>query len=254
MIDVEIEVLDFGDKADTNLNFTVTYPKVICDDDMTVELLSAKGKNSREIIKKYKKLGLANDCFMWGGLDFIIMFISYIIRGVYFKHLCKPSVLKKNILNTEKCIKKSKKRNIGKKAGCLGAILISLLFVILYFLLDCFVFSVVFVNSKKPYLVAADYQTITYREEVYTRIDELPENAYPTKILGTTIWKDTRTEGLSKLDQSLQNNKVQLFEDGEGNKYLWLVEDYIDTIIGEADNGENKEYKDFGQHYVYVCE
>ena len=52
----------------------------------------------------------------------------------------------------------------------------------------------------------------------------------------------------------MQDNKVQLFEDDEGREYLWLVEDYVDTVLGAKDNGEDKDYEDFEEHYVYVCE
>lgn len=50
----------------------------------------------------------------------------------------------------------------------------------------------------------------------------------------------------------MQGDKVQLFEDNEGREYLWLVEDYTYTIFNE--NGDDFEYEDFDEHYVYVCE
>ena len=121
-------------------------------------------------------------------------------------------------------------------------------------LLNCFVFSVLFVGLDKPALVAPNYSTITYHNDVYVRIDELPEDAEPVEVLGAKIWKDSRTDGLSNWDQSLQYDKVQLFEDDEGNEYLWLVENYPDEILGAGENGEDKEYNDFDEHYVYICE
>ena len=39
------------------------------------------------------------------------------------------------------------------------------------------------------------------------------------------------------LDQSMQDDKVQLFEDDEGREYLWLVEGYTDNILGAKENG-----------------
>lgn len=98
----------------------------------------------------------------------------------------------------------------------------------------------IFVASEKPYLVASDYSTITYKDDVYLRIEELPEYAYPTTMLGATIWEDSRKDGLSKWDQSMQDDKVQLFEDDEGREYLWLVEDYVDNVLGANENGEDK--------------
>lgn len=250
LVTIEHDGFDLGDKTWMLQDFQIMYPKVICGNDTTVELLEARGKNSKEIIKKYKKLGLESDL----GIGFITMFLAYPLRGMYFKHLCKPSILKKNILKVDVHKANTEKRNSGKKIGCLGGCFSLLAVLLLWFILDCFVFSVLFVASEKPYLVASDYSTITYENDVYVRIEELPEYAYPTTMLGATIWEDSRTDGLSKWDQSMQDDKVQLFEDDEGREYLWLVEDYVDNVLGAKENGEDKEYEDFDEHYVYVCE
>lgn len=248
LITVEDDSFDLGDKTWLMQDFQITYPKLICNDDIKVELLRAKGKNSKEVIKQYKKMGLLSDM----GLDFITMFLAYPLRGLYFKHLCKPSVLKKNIMNVEVHKANTQKRNSGKKIGCIGGCLSLIAVMLLFFILDAFVFSVLFVSSEKPYLVASDYSTVTFGNNVYVRIDELPDYAYPTTFLGATIWQDSRTDGLSKWAQSMQGDKIQLFEDNEGREYLWLVEDYTDTIFNE--NGDDFEYEDFDEHYVYVCE
>lgn len=250
LITVEHDGFDLGDKTLMFQDFQVMYPKVICGNDTQVELLNAKGKNCKEIIKTYKKLGLASDI----GMDFIDMILAYPLRGIYFKHLCKPSVLKKNILKADIHKANTEKRNSGKRIGCLGGCFSLILVLLLWFVLDIFVFSVIFVASDKPYLVASDYSSITYKDNVYVRIEELPEYAHPTTMLGASIWKDSRTDGFSKWDQSMQDNKVQLFEDDEGREYLWLVEDYVDTVLGAKGNGEDKDYEDFEEHYVYVCE
>ena len=250
LITIEHDGFDLGDKTWMLQDFQIMYPKIICDDSTQVELLNAKGKNSKEIIKKYKKLGLQSDL----GLDFITMFLAYPLRGMYFKHLCKPNVLKKNILNAEIHKANTEKRNSGKKIGCLGSCFSVIAFLLLWIILDCFVFSVIFVALEKPFLVASDYSSITYKDDVYIRIDELPEYAYPAKMFGAIIWEDSRTEGLSKWEQSMQGDKVQLFEDNEGREYLWLVEDYVDTILGAQGDGEDKDYEDFDEHYVYICE
>lgn len=250
LITVEYDGFDLGDKTLMMQDFQIMYPKVICGDSVQIELLEAKGKNSKEIIKKYKKLGLASDM----GMDFIDMILAYPLRGMYFKHLCKPAVLKKNILKADIHKEKAEKRNSDKKLGCLGGCFSIIALLLLWFVLDIFVFSVIFVASDKPWLVASDYSTITYKDNVYVRIDDLSEGAYPVTVLGATIWEDSRTDGLSKWEQSMQGDKVQLFEDDEGREYLWLVEDYVDTVLGAQENGEDKDYEDFDEHYVYICE
>lgn len=176
LITVEDDSFDLGDKTWMMQDFQIMYPKLICNGDIKVELLSAKGKNSKEVIKQYKKMGLLSDM----GLDFITMFLAYPLRGLYFKHLCKPSVLKKNILNVEVHKANTQKRNSGKRIGCIGECFSLIAVVLLFFILDAFVFSVLFVSSEKPYLVASDYSTVTFGDDVYVRIDELPDYAYPT--------------------------------------------------------------------------
>ena len=250
LISIEYDGFDVGDKTLMLQDFQIMYPKVICGTDTQVELLNAKGKNSNEVIKKYKKLGLQSDL----GAGFFIMLLSYPLRDMYFKHLCKPRVLKKNILNAEKYKSKREKHKGSKKFGCFSSIFAVIIGLLIWLVLDALVFSVIFVSVEKPFLVAKDYSTITYNDSVYTRIDELPSDAYPTTTFGAAVWGDSRTDGLSKWEQSSQGDKVQLFEDNEGREYLWLVEDYVDTILGAKDNGDDKEYEDFDEHYVYVCE
>ena len=250
LIKVSFDAFDLGDKTLMMQNFQVCYPKIECADEVQVELLEANGKNRKQIIKKYKKLGLASDL----GMGFFVMFLFYPLRGLYFRHLCSPRTLRKNILNAESHKEKSEKRSKGKKVGCLGGCLSFVGFFLICFFLEIFVFPFFFVESEKPYLVAADYSTITYKDNVYVRIDELPKTAYETTFLGATVWEDSRTDGLSKIDQSVQGDKVKLYEDSEGREYLWLVENYVDTILSEGENGGDKDYEDFDEHYVYVCE
>ncbi len=246
LITVALDGFDIGDKTMMFQNFEILYPKIICDEVIKVELLKAKGKNSKEIIKKYKKIGLWSDL----GLGFFQMFLSYPLRGLYFRHVCKPHILKKNIINAEYYKAKTEKRNQGKKLGCLGGCLIFIPLVLVFALIWTVIEGILFVDSNQPYLLSPDYSTITYYDDVYVRIDELPEDAEPIEFLGATIWEDTRTDGLSNIDQAIEDNKVQLFKDDEGNQYLWLVENYTDSSVFL----EDKEYDDFDEHYVYVCE
>ncbi len=241
---IELDAFDLGDKALTEWEFQIAYPKIICGDGAEVELLNAKGKNSKEIIKKYKKLGLWADL----GLGFLEMLLAYPLRGLYFKHLCKPRILKKNILNAEQHKAKTKKRNSGKKLGCLSGCLVTFILILVGTLVCSFMESIFFVDTNQPYLLSMDYSTITYYDDIYVRIDDLPENAYPVEFFGATVWEGVRSDGLSNWDQACEDKMVQLFEDDAGNQYLWLVENYLDSSVVL----EDKEYDDFDEHYVYM--
>lgn len=247
VIKIEYDDFDIRDKTLMGIDFSIYYPKVECDKAQVV-LLEARGKNSKEVFKSYKKLCFGMDL----GYGFIEAIISYPLRLLYFKHLCKPATIKKNILNVEKhkAIAEKREKRIGKLPGCL----VLIVFLVAITLFDWLVLDPLFIANSRPYLVAADYSTIIYDDEdVYVRIDELPEKAKPetTPIFDARIWIDARTDGLSRLDQSTQDTKVMLYEDDEGGKYLWLVENYTETVLGADENGEDKEYEDFDEHYVY---
>ncbi len=244
LISIELDSFDLGDNTLIYWEFQIAYPKIVCGENTQVELLNAKGKNSKEIVKKYQKLGLASDL----GMGFLEMIIAYPLRGLYFKHLCKPRVLKKNILNVEHHQAKSAKRNSGKKLGCFSGCLVTILIMIAFIIGSFVVESIVFVDTDKPYLLATDYSKITYYDDVYVRIDDLPENAYPIEFFDATVWEGVRTDGLSNFDQACEDKMVQLFEDDAGNQYLWLVENYTESSVFL----EDKEYDDFEEHYVYV--
>ncbi len=239
-VTIQLDDFDLGDKTMIFQDFHIVYPKVICE-AISIELLKVKAQNSKEVIKNLRKIGLRGDL----GSGFLVMLLYYPIRGIYFKHLCKPHILKKNIQNAEIHKQRSEERK-QKKIGCLPCLLICIALFIFTFVIS----PAIFVESEKPYLVAKDYSTITYYDDIYKRIDELPESASPAKIFDATIWEDARTDGLSKWEQSTENSKVQLFEDRQGRKYLWLIENYSDSEVLL----EDKEYDDFDEHYVYVCE
>ncbi len=237
---VENDSFDVGDATLMYVNFQISYPKILCP-TAEVKLVDVKGKNKKEVIKRYKKLGLLSDL----GLTFFDMILFYPLRGLYFKHLCKNRVLKKNINKAEEYKAKTKKRERkNKKFGCIFGIIA----LIIYFVLELTVFPTLFVEDEKPYLLSKDYSSITFNEtDVYIRIEKLPENAKATTFFGATVFEDVRTEGLSKWEQFNQDVKVQLFEDDEGRLYLWLIENY-------STQPSDLEYGDFETNYVYVFE
>ncbi len=242
---VDFGGVNLGDKTLIFQNFLMMYPKLIGETG-TVTLEKVRGQNTKHLIKMLKREGLWADL----GDGFLWMLIGYPLRGLYFKHLCKPHVIKKNILNADKL---NAKRKNGKPIGCFGGIIIFILSVIFALVVES-VGSIIFMDTEKPYLVAADYSTITNGDDVYIRIDELPPYAYPEEFLGATIWEDARTEGLSNLDNWAKEDKVMLYKDKDGGQYLWLVEDYINTITSDDPNDDDgyKDYEDFDEHYVYM--
>ncbi len=222
------------------LDTMICYPKLICP-SATATLTNAKAENKKQFIKKMRMLSFIVDAF------FAVLFFS--ICEIYFRHICKPSILKKHILNSQK-YKMRHGKKISKALGCLTLILLFIVALIGTVMID-FAFDVIFIDNARPALVASDYSQITYHDDVYVRISELPEGAYAEEFLSAEIWEDARTDGLTRLGQATQSMKVQLFEDENGNKYLWLVEDYFETILAAEDDGSDKDYWDFSEHYVY---
>ncbi len=239
--------VNLGDKTLIFQNFLMIYP-TLEGQQGCITLEKARGQNTKRLVKMLKREGIWADL----GDGFFWMLLAYPLRGLYFKHLCKPHIIKKNILNADKLNGKQKK---GKPIGCFGGIIIFILSVIFALLMDG-VGSIIFMDTEKPYLVAADYSTITDGDDVYIRIDELPPYAYPEEFFGASIWEDARTEGLSNFDNWAKEDKVMLYKDKDGGRYLWLVEDYLNTITSNDPNDEDgyKDYEDFDEHYVYKLE
>ena len=151
--------------------------------------------------------------------------------------------MKKNILKSEEYKIKTKKGK-KRKYGCICGIIA----MILYFALELVVFPVIFIEEEKPYLLAKDYSTITLNDsDVYVRIEKLPENAKAITVFGATVFEDVRTDGLSKWEQFNQDVMVQLFEDGDENVYLWLIESY-------SVQPSDLKYGDWETNYVYMLD
>lgn len=253
IITVNRDKFDLGDKAVEYVDFIIAYPKVSCPESTSVELLDAQAQNLNKLKNSFSLLGFFDDVIYWGDIfGFFLMLLFYPLRRLYFSYLCSARVLKKNILNAENHKEKSKNREKYKKYGCSQATFILFSFLVVLLILSAFVFPVAFVSIDKPYLVAQDYSTITYKDSVYVRIEELPQKVHETRCFGSSVWMDSRTDGLSKKNQSKQNDKVKLYEDDYGKEYLWLVEDYNLVLFDE--NSEEKNYEDFEEHYVYVCD
>ncbi len=234
IINITAEDLNLGDVAYTYEDFVMYYPKPESN-GMTFTLLRAQGKNTSEYVKRMKKSGFTADL----GLDFITMALSYPLRGLYFKHLCKPHIIKKHILNAEKI----KAKNARKKSiGCMS--LLGILFIVLCVagLLDIFL-----TPYTTPAIVSADYSSVSYDDEIYNRIDSLPSDAKPDLFLNAEFFENAINAGDSLLDKWADDCKVQLFTDSKGNKYLWLIEDYTDTVLTQE-----MSYEDFDEVYVYL--
>ncbi len=234
IITVSDDLINLGDVALTYENFLLFYPKPQCD-GVVFKLQKAQGKNVKEYVKKMKKAGFVSDI----GLSFIEMILFYPLRGIYFNHLCKPHILKKHIIDAEKIKAKNSRK---KPIGCLSVIGIIFIALCVMGALD-----IVLTPYTTPAVVSADYSTVKYYNDTYKRIDELPEDATPTTFLDATQFYDAINNGNSRLDQWAEDSKVQTFTDPDGNQYLWLIENYTDTVLAE-----DKEYDDFQEHYVYI--
>lgn len=241
VISVNFAGFSLGDKALIYQEFLISYPKITLSAG-SCTLVKAVCKNTKEIVRQYKKLGLISDI----GLDFLDIILLYPIRGLYFSYLCKPHILKKNILNYEahkdEPIKPKKKRHYF-------LMLLGLLF--LGFLWTVFVQPMIFIEKEMPALISSDYTSIVFMDETYEKIEKLPADAVEEKILGVERWYGARLDGLSRYEQSISGDKVKAYTDTKGNKYLWLVRDYLDSIHDEK--GENKDYTDFENPEVYIC-
>ena len=246
-IEVENEIFSAGDKMWILKDLDFSYPKIICN--CNVMLTNALCINKADVYADFKKQALTSEL----GISIPFMLLAFPFRKMYFKSVLKPKGLMKYISKADYYVKKNNKqfeKSKKTKHPIIKTIGVIILFIILWFGIDIG-FGIINVESDKPYLISADFSTITYGREEYVRIDDLPKDVISSKLLGAEVWTDARIDGYSKADQYFDENKVCEYTDKENNTYLWLVTNYIDTIIDE-ETGEHKDYDDFSEHYVYI--
>lgn len=245
-VEIAFDGFSIGDKAWICENILIGYPKLNVDNGKA-KLITAVGKNTKEFLRHKKKISLVSEL----GIDIPMMLLAFPFRMAYFKSICMPRKLKEYIdkadYYNEKYDKKEEKHK-KRKHPVLKSIFIVIMLVIAFFIVD-FAGDVMNVETEKPALVSADYSSIELFRDKYARIDEMPFDAIPAKEFGIETWYDARLAGMSKLDQALSGDKVTIFEDTHGKKYLWLVCDYVDNIYNEE--GEYKKFKDFEKPMVY---
>ncbi|MCM1284989.1 MAG: helix-turn-helix transcriptional regulator [Acetobacter sp.] len=245
-IEIVFDGFSIGDKAWICEDVVIGYPKINVKGGNTC-LISAVGKNSKEFLRHKKKLAMVSEL----GIDIPMMIMAFPFRMAYFKSICKPQKLKDYINKAdyynEKYDRKEEKRK-KRKHPFFKSLFIVIFFIAAFFAVD-FAGDVMNVETEKPALVSADYSSIELFRDEYARIEQMPFDAIPAKEFGIETWYDARLDGMSKLDQTLSENKVTIFEDTHGKKYLWLVCNYTDNIYN--DDGEYKEFKDFDNPMVY---
>lgn len=237
-----------GDKLWITKELEFSYPRLICD--CRAVLVNAKCINKTEAMLDFRKKALTSEL----GISIPLMLIAYPFRKMYFKSVLKPKGLMKYLLNADKYIEKNEKEQNKYNAAfkthpVLKAAGIFILFCVLFIGIDVAT-DILFINSTKPVLVSADYSTVYYYGDEYSRIDSLPAEAIQDTTFGIEMWYDARIDGFSRCEQYFDENKVTEFTDSSGNSYIWLVLDYPDSIIGE--NGEYLEYDELDVHYVYA--
>ena len=244
VITVTNEMFSVGDKMWIYKDMIFSYPKLVCD--CRTLLTNAECINKADAFIDFKKRALTSEL----GISIPLMLFAYPFRKMYFKSIISPKGLMKFILKADYYVAKNAKDNSKhSKHPVLKGIGIIILFVFMWISVD-FGIGVLGVDTQKPVLVSSDYSTIEYYREDYVRIDDLPKDAVLNKKFGVEIWTDARIDGYSKIDQYFDEHKVTEFIDSDGNIYLWLVPDYINSITDE--NGDYKEYDDFTEHYIYA--
>lgn len=224
------------------MDITTIYPKIKCRNDIKVKLLAVRPQNRSKAIRRNLWVTV-----LFGEMIYMLPFLPFI--SIYYRYKCKPQSIKRDIEadnpNYITTNQGKKEKRTSSSRGCLISLLIMIAVIAAIIITTTVVIPIIFIESEKPYLIAADYSTIQFEGKTFVRIEKLPETAVPKKTLWATIWEDVRTDGLSRYEQYCEDNMVQLFEDSDGKEYLWFVENYteLDSDI---------EYEDFKSPYVYM--
>lgn len=241
MVTIERDCIETEDPTWFLPSFNTAYPKVRCE-GMEARLLEARAINRRDAVSAYKKMAL-----VWAlGENVLLMLLMMPFLGLFARYQCRSRVLTRRIGGIE-AVRAREAAREKKRGGCLGcgAALVGLVLLLT-------LSGVLHILGTKQYVVAEDHGAITCGDQVYRLVEELPEDAEPVLLWNATVWEDARKEGETLWEQLLREHKVQLFVDGAGNAYLWLVEDYPETIF--TDDGEDLGYGDFTEHLVYMLQ
>ena len=222
--------------------FSTDYPRIRCA-EIGIELLEAEGLNKRDAVSAYKKWGL-----LWLLDDhFYLILLILPFLGLVGRWHCRNKVVARRIRNIDE-VRQKEEREM-RKHGPLAKILLAIFAVVLFLVWMASVLPGN-VDVGRTYEVAADYSRITCEDEVYLPITVLPEDAEPVKMLGAVVWDEAVVESEGFWDRLGQDARVQIFVDPEGRIYLWLVEDYANTMLPE--DGSEPGFEDFDEHKLYA--
>ncbi len=238
------DTIDTEDPAMLLPPFYTDYPRVKCE-GIGVELVDARGLNKRDAISAYKKMGLI--CLFDEYFLFILLTMPF--WGLIGRWHCRSKVVARRIRSID-AVRERQEREL-KKYGWLIVLLIVAIVLSL---------AITWVASRptrdvpvgRTYEISDDRSRITCDAEVYLPIRELPADAEPVMMLDKEVWEDAVVESDGFWDFLDQDNMVQIFVDDEGRIYLWLVEDYYDTMHPE--DGCEPGFEDFVEHMLFAQE
>lgn len=236
------DTIDTDDPAMFFPPFFTDYPRVKSE-GIGIELLEARGLNKRDAISAYKKMGLFNLI----DENFLLVLLTMPFWGMIARWHCRNKVVARRIRNID-AVREKQEREMKKSGGVLLflAAAVAVVLAIAWFASR----PTADVPVGRTYEVAADYAQITCEGEIYLLIRELPEDAEPVMMLDQEVWENAVVDSGDFWDFLEQDNMVQLFVDEDGLIYLWLVEDYHETMHPE--DGSEPGFEDFSEHMLFV--
>lgn len=242
ILTVEHDVIDTIDPTLILPDFCTAYPR-IKGEGICIELVDAKGLNKRDAISSYKKWGLLGLVSEY----FILVLLLLPFLGLIGRWHCRSKVIVRRIRGID-AVREKQEREL-KKYGGLIVFLIAVVVIVL--VITWFASRPTGgVPVGRTYEVSADRSRITCEDEVYLPISALPEDAEPVMTLDREVWEDAIVESDDFWGFLDQDNMVQMFVDDEGRIYLWLVEDYYDTMHLEDES--ELGFADFSEHRLYA--
>lgn len=214
------------------------FPHIIASEG-TVTVKKAEPTNKKKFLRLYRNLLL----FVNSGLILVDWFF-FIPEYLYINLQASDSVIKKKlnklysmsvperILYMDKITEEETEEK--KKHGCLTGILKVLLIVGVFVLIGAWA------NSSEPdIIISEDFQSVYYFDEIFVRTDgKLPEDA---KKAFLENYSAAYPLGDGEYDE--ENYYCFVYEDSNGNRYMWLQDNYNEDF--------DKEYKDYENPMVY---
>ena len=198
----------------------------------TLRVVKSKAFNKRKYKKMYAKLLLLSNLLLFiPKLFAALFFTSDFYASKLLSRLYKCSPEKRNLIIAQKAdIQSNRYGAFIKVIGIIALVIVG----------GLFLYNVV--TSEYDVMISEDFQSVVCFDEVFVRMDgSLPADAKKSFLEDYYAYYP-----LADGEYDMDNYYCYIYEDSEGNRYMWLKDGCSDK------ENKDKDYNDYENPIVYI--